>query len=334
MTTNTTTLTGSFTSTGNNISIPLRSGVNWMSVWNYTQIGTNQTTALGVSYYWQTGMPQGGGLVHLKSEAADAANLDQTLASGGFTYIDSSLVSYGAINATTTAISTATIPVVTNTGTNGIVAGQTVRILNQAGSPQFGGIDFTVGQNTLSATTFSLDYAPTLSVAGTAGSWMLVNSSPLYYPSSRIITKMVSSGSSTVITMSVTHTYQVGQDIRLNIVDSAYGQWTILNGQYGTITAISNSATVNSITVNINSSALSSFAFPLAAAVPFTPAQVIPFGENTAEAESLGLNILSDATYNTGYIGMILGGGAGYPGGDTSDLMYWAAGTSFSNNGM
>lgn len=336
MTTNTTILTGSFTSTGANVNIALRSGVTWMNVYNWTQINGAQTTALAVQYYWQVGMPSGSGIKYLKSSAANAANLVESItAPNGFTFYDSSLTSYGVIETTTTAISTATIPVVTNTGTNGLIANQVVRILNQAGSPQFGGMDFTVGNLTLSATTFSLDYAPTLSVAGTTGSWMLVNSSPLYYPSSRYITNISDNSNGTsVVELSVTHNYQVGQLVRLNL-PAAYGSISALNGTLVTITAAVNNTSegLNYININIPTAAYT-FEFPLAAAIPFTFAQVIPVGENTAYAEANNLPILSDATVNTGIVGITLAGGAGNPGGASEDLLYWQAGIGFNNNGL
>ncbi len=337
MTTNTTILTGSFTSTGASVNIALRSGVTWMNVYNWTQINGAQTTALAVQYYWQVGMPSGSGIKYSKSNATNAANLVATItAPNGFTFYDSSLTSYGVIETTTTAISTATVPVVTNTGTNGIIANQTVRILNQAGSPQLAGMDFTVGNLTLSATTFSLDYGPTLSVAGTTGSWMLVNSSPLYYPSSRYITSITddSNGSTSTIDLSVTHNYKVGQLIRLNIPD-AYGSISALNGTLVTIVSAVNNPSegFNYIQINIPTAAYV-FSFPLAAAVPFTFAQVIPVGENTAYAEANNLPVLSDATVNTGIVGITLAGGAGNPGGASEDLLYWQAGIGFNNNGM
>jgi hypothetical protein len=328
---------GSFVSTGAAITIPLRSGVNWMNVYNYTQMAASQTTAVGVQYYWQLGMPVGGGVIYLKSNAANATQLvEGIIAPNGFTLIDTSMYNYGVVNATTTAISTASRPVVTNTGTNGLIAGQTVRILNQAGAPQFAGMDFTVGNGSLSSTTFSLDYAPQLTVAGTTGSWMLVNSTPLYYPSSRYITQIVDNGdgATTNIKLSVTNNYQVGQTLRLNI-PAAYGAFSALNGVLVTVTAAGNVFPNNYVDVNIPTAQYgASLTFPLAGAVPYTFAQVVPVGENTALAEANNVNILNDATYNTAVIGMLLAGGVDTPGGATSDVMYWTAGKSFSNNGM
>jgi|HubBroStandDraft_5_1064220.scaffolds.fasta_scaffold00884_9 hypothetical protein len=320
---------GFFTSTGSTEIISLRSGVDWMRVYNTTVAAANQTTAIGVEYYWQVGFPSGAQWEYLKSNAADAANLSQYLTSGGFTYVDSSVNRYGVVNATVTAVSTATIPVVTNSGTNGLSAGNVVRLLNVAGAPQLGGMDFTVGYNTLSSTTFSLDYMATLSVAGTTGSWMQINFDPLYYPTRRYITA-ISQATEAVVTLSVTHGYQIGQSVRM-VVPSAFGM-TQMNGLQGTIVAINTTTTTgNTITLDINSSAFTAFAFPLAAAFPFTYAQVVPIGEDTAAAESAGVSILTDATVNNGFIGMELAAGANGPAGQSGNVIYWQAGKSFSN---
>ena len=332
MTTNTTMLQGNFISTGVAVNIPLRSNVDWMRVYNTTQMAANQTTAIGVEYYWQAGFPQGAMIEYLKSNAAAAANLSQYATSGGFTFINSSLQSSGMVNATVTAVSTAAIPVVSNSGSNLLVAGQIVRMFNVAGAPQLGGIDFTVGYNTLSSSTFSLDYMSQLSVAGTTGSWMLINYDPIYYPRRRFITK-ITQATQAVVTLSVTHGYQVGQLVRM-VIPAVYGM-SQMNHLQATIVAVNTTTTSgNTITLNIDSSAFSAFAFPSAAALAgsaFTQAQVVPMGEDTADALYQGVDILSDATVNTAFIGMQLAAGANSPAGSNADVIYWQAGTVFNS---
>ena len=164
--------------------IQLRADVDWMRVLNLTIADANQTTAVGVEYYWQRGMAVDRGIEYLKSSAANAANLTDYMASGGFTLIDSSLQAPGALNATITAMSNAAIPVASNSGTNGLVAGDVVRILNVASAQQLGGYDFTVGYNTLTTGTFSLDYMAQI-VTGTTGSWRKISFDPIFYPRRR-----------------------------------------------------------------------------------------------------------------------------------------------------
>lgn len=320
---------GYFTSTGSNQTITLESGVDWMKVYNQSIAAANQTTAVAAEFYWQRGFAANSQWAYFKSNAANAANLSQYTTAGGFQYVDTSVGRIGSVNSTITAISTATPPVVTNTGTNGLVAGQVVRLLSITGAPQFGGMDFTVGYGTLSTTTFSLDYASTLAIAGTTASWAVVNWDPLYYPTRRFITA-ITQASQAVITLSVTHGYQVGQAVRI-IVPSACGM-VQMNNLLGNIVAV-DTATGNghnSITVDIDSSAFTAFAFPAAAAYPFRYAEVVNVGEDSALAIADNVNLLSDAVYNTGYTGMVLKGGAGFPGGANTNVMFWVAGKSFN----
>jgi hypothetical protein len=320
---------GSFTSTGAAVNIPLRSGVDWMKVYNTTVAAASQTTAIGVEYYWQAGFPAGYAWEYKKAGSGVAgANLVTYNSSGGFTYYDSSLVSYGAINATVTAVSDASIPVVSNSGTNGLSAGQVVRLFNIGVAKALSGMDFTVGLNTLTSGTFSLDFMDDLEVAGTTGSWMLVNSNPLYYPRRRFVGGMLAD-TTTLISLTVRHDYQVGQKVRLSVSD-AYGAWSALNGVECTIISIANTGLSNYIEVDVDSSNYGTWLTPVAAGYPFTPAQVVPVGENTALAISEGLNILSDATVNTSEIGMTLGAGANGPAGQNNDVIFWVAGKSFS----
>lgn len=316
---------GRFTSDGTAAEIQVRSDIDWMHVINYTIADANQTTAIGVEYYWQRGMAADTGIEYKKSNAANAANLTDALASGGFTLLDTSGSPLDTLNATTTAISTAAIPVVTNSGTNGLVAGDVVRIINTSGAQQLGGFDFTVGYNTLTSTTFSLDYMSQLAGAGTTGSWRKIKFNPAFYPRRRAITKISKAGSA-VVTLSVTHGFTAGQAVRF-VVPSAYGM-TEMDGLVGNITSVDTTTTTgNTITVDIDSSAFTTFAFPATADVPFTPAWVVPIGET---ANNTYANNLDDSTDNQSFIGMKLAAGTDSPAGANNDVIYWRAGKSFS----
>jgi hypothetical protein len=323
---------GRFTADGSAKILQIRSDVDWMRVLNYTVAGASQTTAVGVEYYWQRGMAADTGIEYKKSNAAAAANLTAALSSGGFTLIDSSLQAPAALNNGSTGISgisNATPPVVTVGSTAGMAAGTVVRLFNVTNGQQVGGMDFTVGYNTFSGTTFSLDYMTTLGAGvGGAGSFRVIPFDPIYYPRRRYITS-VTTGSTTVVKMSVTHGYKVGQQVRFVVPDN-FGM-TQLNGLTGNIIAINTTTTSgNTITVDIDSSAFTAFAFPATTAVPISFAEVIPVGEDTATAIAYGQDILSDATLNTAYIGMRLAAGANSPAGSASDVIYWVAGKSFS----
>lgn len=326
---NTTILQGRFTATGSNVLIPLRAGITWMNTYNITAMNDG-SDLICTQAYWQFGMPDEAGILYTNYNDTIDSNLPVYSTSNGFTYIDTSASTYGVVNATITAISTAAIPVATNSGTNGLIAGDVVRLFRVTNARQLAGYDFTVGQNTLSTTTFSLDYMAQLPLAGTTGSWMKVDSNPIFYPNMRYISS-ISKASQAVVEFTVTHGYKVGQTIRFN-VPSAFGMIEI-NGLQGTIVAVSNTASVNTVTVDIDSSSFTTFAFPtnaVATASAFTPATVVPVGQNTPVSLDEGVNILSDATVNTAELVMVLHGGADAAGGAASDVIYWTAGTSFS----
>ena len=107
--------------------------------------------------------------------------------------------------------------------------------------------------------------------------------------------------------------------MRLNSLTS-YGL-SSLNGRLGTVLSIN--TTTNTYTLNIDSSAAGTFAYPAASAVPFNQAEAIPVGTTLSSSSS-------DATRNLATLGMILAAGADSPAGSASDVIYWRAGKAFS----
>lgn len=320
---------GNFVGTGSAVNLNIRSDVDWIRVYNVTVATNDQTTAEPVEWYWQRGFPAGAMWTYFKSSAANAANLSEYTLTGGFTLIDTTRNPLGPLVSTITAISGANPPVASNTGTNGLSANQVVRFYNTVGAQQLAGMDFTVGNRTLTTTTFSLDYMAVIA-AGTTGAWRVVNWELPYYPRFRYITKITSSGSQSIITLSVTHGYTVGQKIQIN-VPASYGMIQ-MNGLEATIVAITTEAsgTSNTITVNIDSSAFTAFVFPTTANADTVRATIVPVGENSAYAQANGLDPLADATKNLSFIGIQLGAGPAGPAGSASDVIYWVAGKSFS----
>lgn len=368
----------------NSTIIAIPSNADWVRVFNYTKSGAAGLNSVyfagtanafaGTEYYWQRGMAAGTGTVKYKANTTSVLNQD-TMNSGGFTIYDPNNATVGALNNGSTGVSgfTAANPAVVTVGsTSSMVAGNTVIFTSLNNQPMYGGIPFSVGYGTLTTTTFSVDYLnSTSSTPSTTGNFRIRAYGPLYYPGRRFITS-ITTGSTTVITLSMDHGFTVGQSIRLSFVDPIWGTFTQLNGVQGTIIATDTAVGVghNTITVNIDSTGLLgaggfSFAgtFARISTTPFTPAEVIAVGEDTAYAlTSSGIQIplingvqipntntgiLSDSTVNTAYLGMILGGGGvatalttpvSGPAGtvhftsanaiDAADVMYWVAGKS------
>lgn len=310
---------GKFTADGSVKILQIRSDMDWMRVYNWTQAATQQSTGRGVEFFWQRGMAADTGIEYKKTNSTDALNM-VTLSSGGFSTIDTSVgQTVNALNTTVSAVSTASTPVVSASSTSGLSDGDVVRMISVSGAAQLGGIDFTIG-SVVGSTSFTLAYMAQLGGAGTTGNFRKVNYDPIFYPRYRYITKLTQA-SSAVVTLSVTHGYTVGQVVKF-IVPDAYGM-VEMNNLTGSITAI-NTGT-NTITVNIDSTAFTAFAFPATAAAPFSPAIIVPVGEDVTLP-----NLNDDGTYNTSYIGMKLAAGVQSPAGSASDVIYWTAGKSFS----
>lgn len=327
---------GSFTANGSAQVIRIRSDFDMIRVLNFNA-GAQATDDLGYEFYFQRGMTNGRGMLYTKlgnTEANNTVTFGEIAANAGFTILDTSGSPLAALNAVgganeITAISNAAIPVATNSGANGLVAGDVVRLYTVTNAGQLNGFDFTVGYNTLSGTTFSLDYMSQLAVAGTTAAWRKIKWDPIYYPRHRYITSITSSGSSSVIKLSVTHGYKVGQLVRV-LVPAIYDM-VEMDNLVGTITAIDTTPTSgNTITVDIDSSSFTAFAFPsaadyAAAGSAFSKAMVVPIGMDTAEALSASVNELSDATFNDGFIGVSLAAGTLSPAGQNNDVIYYEA---------
>ncbi len=307
---------GRFTSTGAAVELQLRSDVDWMEVTNFTQWGAVQTPGRGVKFRWQRGLANGTSVATTKSDGSNVLQ-GEIIATGGFTLLDTSGSPLDTLNATMTAISNASPPVVSNSGTNGLSSGDIDRLINVVGGQQVGGMDFSVGAGTLTGGTFSLDYMAQI-VAATTGSWRKIKFDAQFYPRRRNAT-IITKATSAVITMSVAHGFTAGQAVRI-VVPAAFGM-VEMDGLIGNITAV----TAGTITVDIDSTTFTAFSFPLTAAVPFTPALVIPVGETANETYA---NSLGGATNNASFIGMTLDAGIDGPAGSSADVMYWVAGKS------
>ena len=328
---------GKFTSTGASKTLNIRSDVDWIKVYNYT--AAEQLVAdLGFEYYFQRGMEQGTGIVYSKlgAQALDPTTVGTLAVGTGFYLIDTSLNVPGPIVATS-AINGANPPNVTCASTASIKEGDIVRLYNSLGAIQLNSIDFTVG-TVADATHFDLKYMSAIVATALAGQFRRIPYDPVFYPRNRYIVN-ITKAAQAVVTMTVTHGYKVGQVVSFVVPSvggsvASYGM-TEINGLQGTIVAVTSGAT-NTITVDIDTSGagFTAFAFPdtAQALAGFTQAQVVPVGMNTAEGLSSGSDILSDATLNTGFIGITLVGGANSPAGANNDVIYWTSGNSFSIN--
>ena len=313
-------ITGSFVADGNAKTLPIRCDVDYMEVINYTQMATQQATGRGVKFEWYRGMAADTGVEFKKTDATDALN-GVTLASGGFTLVNTSDSTVGAALTINTGISAANPAVVTLASTAGLSNGDVVRVYGTTGMLQIAGMDFQI--DTLVAnTSFHLPYLDSSGFAApaTAGFVRKIFYDPIYYPKRLYITK-ITQAASAVVTTSVDHGLTVGQRVVFN-VPSQFGM-TQINGLRGQITAV----TASTFTVNIDTSGFTAFAFPTSASVPFTFAQVVPFGDAPDTVANVNANqsVLTGATRNVSLLGMRLAAGAQSPAGSNGDVIYWKA---------
>lgn len=322
---------GRFTSQGKNVILAVNSGVDWIWVKNIT-VSYAAGAGTGAEYYWQQGMPQGRGTIYTKTATTNALAVAQIAANAGFYLVDTT-VNLPGPSLALTGITAGNPPVVNTTNTSSLNEGDIVRIFSTVGAKQLGGLDFSIG-NIVASTSFELSFmTPIASANPGAGTFRRIPYDAYYYPQTRYITD-ISQASQAIVTFSVDHNYTVGQSVRFivpTVTAAAFGM-TELDGLEGAIVAIDQAdvnGVTNTITVDIDTSGFTAFAFPLTTSPGFTPAQVVPIGENTAVALSLGANILGGATENDGVFGIQLQAGASSPAGVEDDVIYWVAGKSF-----
>jgi len=244
----------------------------------------------------------------------------------GFTFFDDSgLSTTGAAITTAAGITNAAPPVVTS-GTLPPV-GSVVRLINTTTAQQLAGMDYTVTVS--GAGTFTLGYVATapgsaatantyrqLPFQGTPVSGNVLTASPFapnprFYPRLRYITG-ITQAVNAVVSLSVAHQYKVGEKVRIR-VPNGWGMREIDN-YLATIVAVSYGTVANNsntITLDIDSSAFTAFAYPTsavaAAGVDFP--MVTPVGEAAVNTIALPVgNSLDDRTRNVSCRGVIIDG--------------------------
>jgi len=304
---------GSFTSDGTAKQIALRSDFDVFRVWNRTQSATTQATGRGCKFEWQRGLADGEAFMWTKQNAANAIDLE-VVTSGGFTRVDQSSQVLGAAQATSGTDVTQANPAVVTVTAHGYSNGDRVRIYGTTGMLQIAGYDFTIGS--VSTNDFELSYLDSSGFAAvaTAGFVRKVPNNPIYSPFVNRITA-VTAANPMVVTLAVTHGLSVGEKVRLE----GFADFGMVEaeGLLGEITAVSTAN--NTISLDIDASGFSAFAFPTSAvaAAGSTPAHIVPVGD--------AASTLAGSMDNSAQIVMELGAGADGPAGSNNDVIYWEA---------
>lgn len=248
-------VSGRFTSTGVAKFIALPMMPKRVDILNKTQY--NSTTA-------NTGKEAHGfeddadGTAYVLAVNAGNTTSNVTITSGGFTWVDAGTYLYGPATTATagTPVSQAN-PAVVTSASHGLQTGDVVWIYGTTGMLQIAGIPYQVTR--INANSFSIPVDSSgFAAAATSVSWKKYLYPDLYIPELCYITN-ITRAASAVVTFSFDHDFVVGQQVQFNLPDG----WGMveMNDLKGYVTAVS----AGSITVNIDSSGFTAFAFPTSA---------------------------------------------------------------------
>jgi hypothetical protein len=305
---------GSFVSAGGSETIAIPCDVDYIMVYNETvgQANNPAVTELAVESKYVAGMDQDSAIVVAKLTGDNSLEM-VPCAAGGFTIIDQAVPSIGAAKALGNPTFTQADPAVWDTtAAHGYIAGDIVRVYGVTAAQQYSSLDLTVTSVAAGTDKFQTLLDTAGITVGTAGYVRKLDLDvSLYYPRRRYIAK-VTTGSTTVVRMTVSHGFKVDEYVRF-IVPQVFGM-TQLNGLRGKITAVDTTITTNTITVDIDSSAFDAFAFPDSADLPFSFAQVVPDSEYPG--------VITAAVRNVGIKGVKLGSVVA---GNAGDTIRWIA---------
>jgi len=326
---------GSFTSTGVGVKINLPSSADYFVTTNVTQLPLAPATGVVVRAEWygpKFGLGQtaaNDGIRWKKTNSTNAINIDTfatSTASNGFTYYTTSpIVEAQAANAIT-AITNATPAVVTQTNTYS--NGDIIRIYNTTGMLQIAGMDFQISSVSGSGYTLLGLPAAGFAAAATAGYTRRISQFNFVDPEFLYVTN-ITQATNAVVTLSVDPTtiYAVGMLVKFTVPYS-YGM-TQINQMTGEIIAVS--AANYTITVNINTSAFTAFAFPASSGSPTTQlfATIAPSGARTQNDPIYGVtgyDFVKQPFHTAQFTPyMYLAGGAQSPAGANNDQINWIA---------
>jgi hypothetical protein len=311
-------LHGSFTADGAAHVINLPSDVDSFEVRNLTKIIT-PVGGTGVQFYWQRGMAQ--------NSAIQTTSLGVTsqITTNGISVINTADPQVPGPLLSGTAISGATPPIVSSANTGTLANGDIVEIISWTGACELNGYQFSVDTVTAN-TSFRLPFAPTIVATVSSGSYRVIKFQPMFYPR-RLFIASISQATQAVVVFTVTHNLTVGQRIVFGTIPAMYGMREI-SGLRGLIVAVN--TTTNSVTIDIDTTAFTAFAFPtdaVACATAHTQPSAVSFadGPNPASNPLGNQDVLDGATRNTAVRGVYLGAGANGPAGVASDVIYWRA---------
>jgi hypothetical protein len=300
----------SFTSDGNSKNIDLPANADFFRVVNYTQTATQQTPGRGIEFEWWKGFDDDAARMISKEDGADTVTYE-IVTEGGFTLIET----YPAPEAekTGTAVTDAN-PAEVTINSHGYSNGDRIRIYGTTAMQQIAGMDFTIAN--VATNTFELEFldASGFTDAATAVKARRLPKQGIVKPATRYITN-ITKASQAVVTFSVDHEYVVDQYIQIN-VPADFGM-VEMDGLSGKVVSVDSAN--NTVTLDIDSTNFTAFAFPESGDIPIRFPIAAPDGHEE--------NYDGGLAYQRGLFlpYMHLAAGVDSPAGSNNDVIYWEA---------
>ena len=323
----------SFTSEGIGVKIPLPSSADYFKTWNITQLALTGTVCVGGEWFGPK-FGVGASAVNdgLRSRKAGSSailidNFSTATASDGFTYVTTvPFVEAQSANAIT-SITAASPAVVTQTNTYS--AGDILQFYNTTGMLQIAGMNFQI--STVSGAGYTLIglRAAGFAAAATAGFTRRISKMLAVEPQFLYITE-ITKATQAVVRTSVDPTayYVVGMKVHFSI-PASFGMYQ-MNQLTGKIVAMSSAN--YTMTVDIDSSAFTTFAFPASTLSPTATlfATLAPAGASTQLNPVTLVQTGYDFQFQPFRTGqftpyLYLGAGSASPAGAANDVINWAA---------
>lgn len=320
----------SFVSTGVGVKIPLPSSANYFRTINKTQLPLTPTPGVVIRAEWTPNFAANDGIRWKKQDGTSVITIDTfatSTASNGFTYVATApVVEPQAANAIT-AITAASPAVVTQTNTYS--EGDVIRIYSTTGMLQIAGMDFQISSVSGSGYTLTGLRGAGFAAPGTAGYTRRISKFGAVEPEFLYITEITQATQAVVRTsVDPTQHYVVGMKIYFSVPYS-FGM-TQINGLTGKIVAVS--AANYTLTVDIDSSAFTAFAFPASTSSPTAQlfATLAPAGASTqfdpVTLVQTGYDFTKQPFRSGEFVPyMFLSGGAQSPAGANGDTIIWQA---------
>lgn len=250
--------------------------------------------------FWNRNMPNGSAMLTVGVASNDQKSFITAAVGTGVSYYNPEWSKLGPVKVGT-AISQANPAVVTCAVAHGLLTGDQVLLSNSTGMLQIAGMYFQITKiDDFNFSLNGLDSSIPFSGPATAVQFRKILFPGIWQPQSCLITN-ISRAADAVITTSVDHGYKVGQLIYLAVAPQ-FGM-VQASGKISRIKAV----TANTMTIDLDTSSYTAFAFPLTGAGPFDFPNLSNYGTDS----SLVLNAYRNDAVAGVYLGSAVCGASG-----------------------